>query len=422
MDVRKLSLEAVEKIIDKKAFANIVVNEYLNKFEFSQADKALFTNIVYGTIQNLLTIDYYLAPFYNAKKTKNWAKYLLYISAYQLVYLDIPEYAVVNEAVAIANVKDHYIGSFVNGVLRKFLREPLRSFDGLDDINYLSIKYSHPAWLVACFLKDYDYETTEKILIENSKVRDCAIRINTLKASREEIMDELRQRGIGFSEPEITENGLVVFQNMSKSDLFLSGEITIQDISSQMVAEVVNPRKGSTILDLCSAPGGKAAHMAAIMENTGKILACDIYSHRIKLMEKGFNRLGVKNVKCQLIDARKVSDYLQEESVDYVLADVPCSGLGVLSHKVDLKYRLDMKSIEEIIYLQEEILSSTCQLVKINGYYIYSTCTLNKDENERQIEKFLQKNPNFEIVKEKKIMPFDYQTDGFYICKMRRIS
>ena len=159
MNARKLALEALEKIIDKKAFSNIVVNEFLNKFELSLEDRALFTNIVYGTMQNLLTIDYYLEPYISHKKQKSWVKCLLYISVYQLVYLDIPEYAVVNEAVSIANIKDRAIGSFVNAVLRNLLRNPLRGLEGLDEIGTLSIKYSHPSWLVAYFLKDYDYET-----------------------------------------------------------------------------------------------------------------------------------------------------------------------------------------------------------------------------------------------------------------------
>lgn len=420
MNVRKLALEAIEKIIEKKAFSNIVVNEYLSKFELESEDRALFTNIVYGTIQNLLTINYYLEPYISKKKQKSWIKCLLYLSAYQIIYLDIPEYAVVNEAVSIANIKDRQVGSFVNAVLRNLLRNPLRSLEGLDEINYLSIKYSHPAWLVAYLLKDYDYETVEKILIENANVKDGAIRINTLKATKKEVMDELSEKGIPFSDTDLVENGLIIYSGVNKTDLFTLGKITIQDISSQMVAEVANPFENAKVLDLCSAPGGKVAHMSAIMKNTGTIFACDIYSHKIKLMEKGFNRLGVKNVKTQLIDARNVINYVKEESFDYCLADAPCSGLGVLSHKVDLKYNIDLKSMEEVEYLQKEILDSTCALVKHGGYYVYSTCTINKDENERQIEKFIQKHPEFEIVEERKVMPFDYHTDGFYICKMRR--
>ncbi len=420
MNVRKLALEAIEKITTKHAFSNIVVNEYLNKFELSQEDRALFTNVVYGTIQNLITIEYYLEPFIK-KKQKTWVKCLLLMSIYQLVYLDIPEYAVVNEAVNIANMKDRMIANFVNAVLRNFLRTPLRTLDNLDEINYLSIKYSHPAWLVAFLLKDYKYGVVEKILIENSNIKDNAIRVNTLKAKKEDVIDILDKEGIEYTVSNLVDNGIVIHGNITRNDLFTSGKVTVQDISSQMVAEVTNPYLNSHILDLCSAPGGKVAHLAAIMRNTGEIYACDIYAKKIKLMEKTFRRLGVKNVKCQLIDARNVKNYVKERSFDYVLADAPCSGLGVLSHKVDLKYNIDPKSIEEVTFLQEEILESTCALVKIGGYYVYSTCTINKDENERQIAKFLRKHKEFVKEEEKKILPFENHNDGFYICKMRRI-
>ncbi len=237
--------------------------------------------------------------------------------------------------------------------MRNLLRNPLRSLEGLDEINYLSIKYSHPAWLVAYFLKDYDYETVEKILIENSNVKDGAIRVNTLKVTKEEVMNTLTEEGIPFSDTDLVKNGLIIYNNITRNELLTSGKITVQDISSQMVAEVANPFENAKILDLCSAPGGKVAHLASIMNNTGTIFACDIYSHKIKLMEKSFARLGVKNVKTQLIDARNISNYVKEESFDYCLADAPCSGLGVLSHKVDLKYNIDLKSIEEVEYLQK---------------------------------------------------------------------
>jgi 16S rRNA (cytosine967-C5)-methyltransferase len=191
MNVRKLALEAIEKITRKKAFCNIVVNEFLNKFELSEEDRRLFTNLVYGTIQNLITIDFYLEPYIRRKKPKSWVKNLLYISVYQIVYLDIPKYAIVNESVDIANIKDKAIGSFVNAVLRNFLRNPLRSLDGYDDIQRLSIKYSHPMWLVAYLLKDYSLEVLEKILQENSLIKNDAIRINTLKTNKETIKTKL---------------------------------------------------------------------------------------------------------------------------------------------------------------------------------------------------------------------------------------
>lgn len=420
MNIRKLALEAIEKILEKKAFSNIVVNEFLERFELSLEDKALFTKIVYGTIQNMLTIDYYLSPYIANKKQKPWVKYLLYLSIFQLVYLDIPEYAVVNEAVDIANMKDRYIGSFVNAVLRNYLRNDIKSFDGLDEIETLSIKYSHPSWLVAYLLKDYDYQIVEKILIENSNVKNDAIRINTLKTNVDEVKNLLEQANIQYETTSLVKNGLIVKDSVIKTDLFTNGLITVQDLSAQLVSEVVSPREGDIILDACAAPGGKSAHLACLMNNTGKIYSCDIHSHKIKLMETLYKRLGITNIKTELIDARRLREHVQDESFDHVLVDAPCSGLGVMSHKVDLKYHIDLNTIEEIKNLQEEIINSTWNLVKRGGYYTYSTCTLNKEENEGQIKQFLENHPEASVEYERTILPFEYHSDGFYICKIRR--
>ena len=420
MNVRKLALDAIEKIIVKKAFANICVNEFLSTYELSKEDRALFTNIVYGTVQYLITIEYYLEPFVR-KKQKPWVRFLLDMSVYQLVYLDIPEYAVVSEAVNIANMKDRQLGNFVNAVLRNFLRTPLRKFRGLNEIDLFSYKYSHPRWLVAFLMKDYDNETVEKILIENGKVKDVAIRVNTLKITKEEVKKIFERDGINYQDTDLVKNGLIVFDNITQHELVKKGKVVIQGISSQMVAEVCNPKENSNILDLCSAPGGKVSHLSALTNNTGSIYACDIYPQKIKLMEKAFKKQGITNVKPQQIDARNVKNYVKERSFDYVLADAPCSGLGVLSHRVDLKYTVTKESIEEVTYLQEEILESTYKLVKSGGYYIYSTCTINKDENERQIAKFLRRHDEFVKEEERIILPFENHIDGFYICKMRRL-
>jgi 16S rRNA (cytosine967-C5)-methyltransferase len=422
MNVRRLALEAISKIMDNKAFANKVVSNYLNKFEMSKEDKALFTNIVYGTIQYYLTLKFYIEPFLSKKKTKNWVQHLIYMSIYQLVYLDIPEYAAVNEAVEIANLRDRSIGKFVNAVLRNFLRNPKRDFENLDDILRLSIKYSHPSWLVAFFLKDYEYDVVTKILEENIRVKNDGYRVNTLLIKKEEILSLFNEEKIKYFESKLVENGISFKDPMINSKFFKKGYITVQDFSSQLVSEVLNPKPVSVVIDLCAAPGGKTAHMAALMNNEGIIHSCDISTKKSNIMNTNFKRLGVKIAKIQLIDARIISEYVKEESVDYILADVPCSGLGVLSHKVDLKYHINLKSISEIIKLQEEILESSSKLLKVGGYYLYSTCTLNKDENEKQINKFLLKNKNFSKEFEKTILPYEYNCDGFYICKLRRIN
>lgn len=419
MNIRKLALQAIEKILYKGGYANIVVNEYLNKYELSDEDRRLFTKLVLGTVERKLTLAYYLEP-YLKKKQKPSVNSLLLMSVYQLVYLNVPEYAVVNESVSLANMTDRMVGSFVNAVLRNFLRNEIRTLDGLDEVQKLSVKYSYPTWLVAYLLKDYDYETVTKIFEFNDEVKYDAIRINTLKGTYDEVVTKLEEEHIAYYQSDLVNDGLIVHQAMMNHELFKEGKITIQDIASQMVTEVAAPEENSIIIDLCSAPGGKTAHLASWMNNTGTIYACDIHPHKIKLMEKNFKRLGVTNVKTQLIDAREVQNVVKEESFDYVLADMPCSGLGVMSHKSDLKYNISYDAIKEIIRLQKEILVASYPLVKKGGYLIVSTCTINKSENEEQIEYLINKYPDLKVEYQKTILPYEYGTDGFFICKLKK--
>ena len=419
MNIRKLALQAIEKILYKNGYANIIINEYLNKYELTDDERRLFTKLVIGTVEKKLTLAYYLEPFLK-KKQKTSIYSLLLMSVYQLVYLNIPDYTVVNEAVNIANTLDKMVGSFVNAVLRNFLRNELRSFEGLEDVKLLSVKYSYPTWLIAYLLKDYNYETVVKILEFNDDVKHDAIRVNTLKATTEEVTEVLNDEKIPYQQSDLVNDGLIVEESMVNHELFKEGKITIQDIASQMVTEIANPEMDSTIIDLCSAPGGKAAHLAAWMNNTGTIYACDIYLHKIKLMEKNLKRLGVTNTQVELIDARKVKNVVKQESFDYVLADMPCSGLGVMSHKCDLKYNITYDSIKEIIALQKEILDASYPLIKKNGYLIVSTCTINKSENEEQIAWLIKKYPNLKVEYEKTILPYEYGTDGFFICKLKK--
>ena len=419
MNIRKLALQAIEKILYKGGYANIVINEYLNKYEFTDEERRLFTKIVLGTVEKKITLAYYLEPFLK-KKQKPLINSLLLMSVYQLVYLNIPEHAVVNESVKLANSTDRMVGSFVNAVLRNFLRNELRSLDGLDEVQKLSVKYSYPTWLIAYLLKDYDYETVTKIVEFNDDVKHIAIRINTLKATYDEVVSVLEEEHIAYYQSDLVNDGLIVSESLVNHELFKSGKITIQDIASQMVTEVCNPENDSIIIDLCSAPGGKTAHLASWMNNTGKIYACDVHPHKIKLMEKNFKRLGVNNVKPQLIDAREVHKVVKDESFDYVLADVPCSGLGVISHKSDLKYNISLQAINDIIVLQRQILEASYPLVKKGGYLVVSTCTINKSENEEQINHLIEKYPDLKVEYQKTILPFEYGTDGFFICKLKK--
>lgn len=420
MNARTIALEALDKVINKEAFSNIVVNEFLEKFEMSSEDRAFFTKLVYGTVEHMLTLKYYLEPYLPAKRQKPWVLPLLYMSLYQIIYLKVPDYAVLNESVEIAKTKDRYIGGFINAILRNVLRNPLRSIDELDELNRLSIRYSHPVWLVAFLRKDFDIGTVEKLLKYNLEETKNSIRVNTLKTTKAEVIEKLRELNYEVEESKIVDNGLLVNKEVLSTSLFEMGHITMQDISAQKVAEVMNPMQQDEVADLCAAPGGKTMHLAALMENQGHIDAFDLFDHKLNLMRKNFARLGIENVTLDLRDAREILDGHTRKHYNQVLLDAPCSGLGVLAHKVDLKYRLTPEAIQEVVELQEELLEKTYDLTKVDGYYTYATCTINTDENQKQIEKFVNRHPEFEIVYEEQILPYESKNDGFYICKMKR--
>lgn len=419
VDVRSLALSAIERVLYKNAFLNTVINEYLNKYEFTDSERALFTRLVCGTVEKKITLAYYLEP-YLTKKQKPFVNTVLLMSIYQLLDLNIPGPVVVNASVEIAKVKDKAVAGFVNAVLRNFLGNPLHSFAGLSPEQELSIKYSYPLWLTLYLLKDYDYQTVQKIYASSDEIKMRAIRINTLKSNYQEVTSALDNDNIAYYPSDLVNDGLLVAKSVIDTDIFKEGKIVMQDIASQMVTEVLNPASGAKIIDLCAAPGGKSAHLAAWQENKGQIIACDIHPHKIKLMEKNFAKLGVNCVTCELLDARCASLKYPNGDFDYVLCDLPCSGLGVVAHKSDIKYHITYDAIRDIIKLQFEILTSAYPLIKKGGMMVVSTCTINKAENQQQIEKLTDLYPDLHVEYQKTIMPYEYGTDGFFICKLRK--
>ena len=417
MNIRQLAADAIEKILYKGAYVNITINEYFNKFDLTKEEKALFTILVMGTVEHKITLAYYLEP-YLKKKQKPWVYVILMMSTYQIVYMKVENHYVVNEAVNLGNIKDRNIGGFINAVLRNLLRHELRDISADDEIKYLSLKYSYPTRLVSYLLSYYKFIELERLFSYNETNKKCVIRVNTLKANNEEIEEKLKEENVEYKKHDLVENGYVCDKPLMNSEMFKEGLITIQDIASQKVAEVLVPKKGTNVLDMCAAPGSKTAHLAAIMQNSGTIYACDIYQHKIKLMNNGFKRLGVENVKTQLIDARKISEIVRKESFDYILLDMPCSGMGVMQHKVDLKYNLSYQSVEETIKLQKELIEASYKLLKKGGEIVISTCTINKAENEENIEEFIKNHRDMSIIYEKQFMPYEYETDGFFICKL----
>lgn len=406
----------LNQYFEDESFLNIALNEELKKSELKREDKDLCTTIVYGTIQNLLAIQYQLQPYIKGKRVKKKIKTLLYLSLYQLMYLDkIPEYAVINESVNIAKKQGYQTSKFVNAVLRNFVRNERRSLEGLDELERISIESSHPLWMVKMFNKQYGLEKTKKICLEDNTPPTRSGRVNTLKANKEELLKE----GC-FKEGTLSKDALLYDKgNLALTSYFKEGKVTIQDESSQLVARLLDPQKTDYVLDMCSAPGSKTTHLSALMENQGKIEAYDLYEHKVKLVEYNLRRLDVKNVHIQAGDSTKLKEVYSEKTFDRILLDAPCSGFGVLKRKPEIKYH-DSSIMDGLVSLQELLLENAYYLLKNDGTMVYSTCTINKKENELMIQKFIEKHPDMEVIKQRTILNYEYHTDGFFMCKMKK--
>ena len=429
---RNLALAVLEDVFINQAYSNIALNKHLKGSHLSAADKGLVTEIVYGTVARKLTLEWYLSHFIEDRdKLDNWLYILLLLSAYQLRYLDkIPNHAVVNEAVELAKARKKGSEKLVNAVLRRILREGWPDVDSIKRKNKRdSIAYSLPVWLVSKLKEEYGEERAQAIF-ESLLVRNKAsIRVTDL-SRKEEIKAVLEA-----SDSPLAVSGLVKEQgHFAGHDLFSEGAITIQDESSQLVAPTLDLQGDEQVLDACAAPGGKTAHMASYL-TSGKVTALDLYDHKLDLIQENAERLGVADrVQTQKLDARKVHEFFDRDSFDKILVDAPCSGIGLLRRKPDIKYNKETADFTSLQEIQLEILGSVCQTLRKGGIITYSTCTIVSEENFQVVEAFLESHPEFEQVKLEHeckdilkdgcilITPELYGSDGFFISQFRKIS
>ncbi len=415
MKAREKAHKLLCEIILNKQYSNLILRKELN--EFDQQDKNFITNIVYGTMQNYLYVRYLWENYVEKSIAKDIA-ILMDMSIYQIEFMDkVPTYAVVNEAVEIASQlhKGKY-KSMVNAMLRRFMREEKRVVEG-DELTQLSILTSHPLWLVKMWNKQYGYEVTKKICYDNQEVPTLACRVNTLKSSKSELLINKKFREGYLSKDALLYEG----GNIADTKEFLEGLITIQDESSQCVALMVDPKENERVLDVCAAPGTKTTHMAQLMKNTGEIIACDIHEHRVELIHNSIKRMGLNCIHPQQLDGTLAHESFEAESFDRILVDAPCSGYGVLKRKNDIKVHMEPSDMDEIIPLQASILESVSSLVKKEGILVYSTCTLNKKENEKQVEKFLKNHEEYTLLEMRTIFPYEYHSDGFFMAKFKKV-
>ena len=429
---RRVALSVINDVLNNDAYANIALNEKIKSENLTELDKKLVTQLVYGTISKKITLDWYTKPY--VKKAKKWAKNLLAMTVYQIIYMDrIPTSAAVDEAVKIAKKQgDQRLSGFVNGVLRNFTRAELRTFDEISDsTEKLGIQYSMPADLTQKFVKQFGFGKTLKIFQSLEEPSRASLRVNTTLTDVETEFNKLSQE-FDVERSELSPTGIVA-KSGHFADLldFNDGLITIQDESSQLVAVALDAQPTDKILDACAAPGGKTVHIAEYLSEQGHIEALDLYDHKLRLIKQNAERLyQAEKISLTKLDARQSFETFGADRFDKILVDAPCSGLGLIRRKPDIKYRKETTDFENLQKVQLEILENTCKTLVNSGTIVYSTCTIFDEENFQVIEKFLAKHPEFEqvplthekadIVKNGCLMitPDAYHTDGFFIAKL----
>ncbi|WP_375295441.1 16S rRNA (cytosine(967)-C(5))-methyltransferase RsmB [Paenibacillus doosanensis] len=426
---REAALDVLVRTEQDRSYSNLLLHQTLQKYRLDKADAALATEIVYGTIQRMNTIDYFLEKFVakGMAKLQPWVRSLLRLSFYQMMYLDrVPDHAVVNEAVNLAKKKGHQgISGMVNGVLRNVIRQKdgLVIPDGLPEAERIALRHSHPEWMVRRWLRQLGAERTERVCEANNRPPRVSIRANIMKIGRDELVKLLLEAGLQAEPSELAPAGVVVRGggNMALTPWFEQGLFSIQDESSMLVAEAVDPKPGEKVLDCCAAPGGKTMHMAEKMGDRGEIWACDIHEHKAKLIREQAERLGLASVRTLTADARKLPELLPEAGFDRILLDAPCSGLGVIRRKPDMKWSKRESELGDICVIQRELLSQVHRLLRPGGILVYSTCTIEHDENQGMVDRFLQDHPEFEPAAEPmQIYPYEHESDGFFIAKLRK--
>lgn len=440
-NVRETALDILEAVEKKQSYSNLLLNHAIKKNELEQKDIPLLTELTYGTLQRKITLDYYLAPFVGGKKLEGWVRQLLRLTLYQMVYLDkIPDRAAIFEAVEIAKRRGHKgIAAMVNGVLRSIQREGLPSFAEISDpLERLAVMTSHPLWLVKRWADQFGLPATKEMCELNLTAPAVTGRVNETKISREDCLALLTEEGFTVKASEVVPEAIICLKgNLAHSKAFATGLVTIQDESSMLVAHALGIAEGQRVLDACAAPGGKSTHIAEKLKGTGEVLSLDLHEHKVKLIHENAARLGLENIQCRVLDSRNVQDHFQKESFERILLDAPCSGLGVMRRKPDLKYSKNVEDIRKLQEIQLSLLESVAPLLKKDGIIVYSTCTIDKEENHNVVKVFLEKHPEFtfdltlkERLPEKvrgfvdggelQILPQYLNSDGFYIACMRK--
>ncbi len=439
---RMAALQLCCKIEQDGAYSNLLLQEYLRQQPMQEKDKHLLVRLVYGVVQQRLRLDYIISQFSSVKpsRMKPVILNILRLAVYQSECMDrIPDYALVNESVELAKQNGlSSLSGFINGVLRAYLRGRESVEYPKATLHYMSTYYSYPQWLVK-LIRDKYKEKTEWILQQGNLVPMASIRVNRTKLSPETLQQRLQQENIESHMSRVLEDALILEQGIDyeRNSSFQKGYFTPQDISSMLAARILDPKSGQTVIDVCSAPGGKTTYLAEQMQNHGKIVACDIYPHKLKLVQQAAQRLGITIIETKQQDAA-VEVAAWRGQADCVLVDAPCSGLGIIRRKPEIKWTKTLTDIQQLSMLQYQILQTASCYVKLGGELVYSTCTLTNEENNDIFYRFLREHPQFEAVEFSSLVPEEWKPaaargslqilpgelgcDGFYIAKMKRIK
>lgn len=438
MNCRKVAINILERIINEGAYSNIILSNELNSSDLSDKDKALVTEIVYGTLRRLKTIDTIIASFVKDisimdKKILN----ILRVAVYQMNYLDkVPSYAACNEAVEEAKEISDKDSKLVNGILRNFVKKEDK-FDIVfrNKIDEIAFDLSFEPWMVRMFIKQYGEHEALEILEGLNNTPKMTVRVNSIKGDYEEVYEELEEAGYNIEEGCICPEAISIKggKGIENNQAFVDGKITVQDESAMLISPLLDLEEGMKVLDLCCAPGGKTTHIGELLNNTGEVLGFDLHENKLELVKENYERLGITNIKLAQMDATKLDAKLVSYA-DRVLLDVPCSGIGIIRKKPEIKWTKKRKDLKEIVEVQREILENAWEYLKTGGVMVYSTCTLNKEENEENIKWFLSKHKDATIEKvfigkganlcydqmgTLTILPNEYM-DGFFVAKIKK--
>lgn len=425
MNSREIIIKAIYEIEENGGYFNHVLTDALSKAE--PCDKGFVTEVIYGIIGNKLSLDHIIMQFSSVKlkKMTPWVKNILRLGIYQMYYMDkIPHSAACNESVKLSKKYAHAAaGRFINGVLRNVSRNIDNiSFPQKDTpAEYLSIRYSFPIWLTEKLLVQYGFDKTESFMAESNSSHAVNIRVNRLKTTPESLIETLKNERIEAEISPLFEDCLTVKGkiNIEKSASYRKGLYSLQNLSSYKAVKTLAPLKGDFIMDICAAPGGKSCASAEIMENEGKILSFDIHPHKLQLIDNSAKRLGIHIIESTAHDGCiELNQYIGK--ADKVILDAPCSGIGVIHKKPDIKWTRQESDVYELAKIQKKLLDTACKYVKSGGILLYCTCTVLKEENDDIVSGFLLNHNDFSVISSEQILTGKYGESGFYICKMKR--